>query len=220
MQPRRLSPSAASRILLRLLLDAFVPPDTPIVLGRDDHIERRRGATIMAKGISRNPKRSSRSCFVTTRGLRWLRMLLLAPIPWTQRTWAAPFLTVLTPSARSRQEHGKRHKQRTDGARQMSTPVRQWAPERVLIVVADRSSATLARLAACQRVPKPVTVVTRLRLDEALDDPADARPAGQPGRPRKKGRGSRPWSAGSATRALTGSTPACAGMAVRRERCD
>jgi len=181
------SPSAASRILLRLLLDAFVPPDAPIVLGRDNHIERRRGAMITAKGISRNPARSSHSCFVTTRGLRWLSMMLLTPIPWAQRTWAAPFLTVLAPSARSRQERGKRHKQRTDGARQMITQVRQWAPERVLIVVADRRSATLARLAASQGVPKPVTVVTRLRLDAALSDPADAHPAGRPGHLRKKG---------------------------------
>src|ERR671926_1872552 len=33
-----------SRILLHLLLRAFVPADQPIVLGLDDQIERRRGA--------------------------------------------------------------------------------------------------------------------------------------------------------------------------------
>ncbi len=40
------SPYAASRILLRLLLAAFVAPDAPIVLSLDNHIARRRGATI------------------------------------------------------------------------------------------------------------------------------------------------------------------------------
>jgi hypothetical protein len=46
--------------------------------------------------------------------------------------------------------------------------------------------AALELLAACQRLPNPVTLVTRLRLDAALYDPAP--PAtGKRGRPRKKG---------------------------------
>ncbi len=181
------SPLAARRILLRLLLDAFVPPDAPIVLGLDDHIERRRGAKITAKGIDRDPVRSSRSFFVKTSGLRWLSMMLCAAIPWAQRTWALPFLTVLAPSERYHQERGTRHKQLTDWARQMITQVRQWVPERVLLVVADSSYAALELLAACQGLPTPVTVGTRLRLDAALYDPAAAHAAGRPGRPRKKG---------------------------------
>src|SRR2546426_12801151 len=39
----RWSSHALSRILLRLLVRAFVPTDAPILLGLDDHIERRRG---------------------------------------------------------------------------------------------------------------------------------------------------------------------------------
>jgi len=108
------SPFAASRILLRLLVDAFAPSDGPIALGRDDHSERRRGATITAKGIDRDPVRSSRSFFVKTSGLRWVSMMLLAPIPWAERGWALPVLTVLAPSERDRQERGKPHTQLTD----------------------------------------------------------------------------------------------------------
>src|SRR3954470_20377004 len=40
-----------SRRLLGLLVAAFVPADAPVVIGLDDTIERRRGATIAAKGI-------------------------------------------------------------------------------------------------------------------------------------------------------------------------
>jgi hypothetical protein len=181
------SPHAASRILLRLLLNAFVPPNAPIVLGLDDHIERRRGAKINAKGIYRDPVRSSRSFFVKTSGLRWLCLMLLAPIPWAGRVWALPFLTVLAPSERYHQELGKRHKQLTDWARQMLFQVRQWLPKRVLIVVADSSYAALELLAACQALSEPVTVVTRLRLDAALYDPAPMRQMYQKGRPRIKG---------------------------------
>jgi len=180
------SPRAVSQVLLRLLLSAFVPPDAPVVLGLDDHSERRRGAKIAAKGMYRDPVRSSRSFFVKTRGLRWLCLMLLVPIPWAQRVWALPVLTVLAPSERYHQERGKRHEQRTDWARQMIKQVRRWLPERLLVVVADRSYAAIELLAACQGLPKPVTRVTRLRLDAALYDPAPPS-TGQRGRPRKKG---------------------------------
>src|SRR5436853_5720426 len=49
------SSHALSRILLRLLVRTFVAADAPIVLGLDDHIERRRGDKIAAKGIYRDP---------------------------------------------------------------------------------------------------------------------------------------------------------------------
>ena len=52
-------PRAASRLLLGLLLDAFAPRG-PVLLGLDDTIERRRGKRIGAKGIYRDPVRSSR----------------------------------------------------------------------------------------------------------------------------------------------------------------
>ncbi len=75
------SSRALSRVLLRLLIHAFVPPDAPIVVGVDEHIERRRGARIAAKGIYRDAVRSSKSFFVKTSGLRWVSMLLLTRIP-------------------------------------------------------------------------------------------------------------------------------------------
>lgn len=181
------SPRAVSRVLLRLLVTAFVAPDAAIVLGIDDHIERRRGAKIAAKGIYRDAVRSSKAFFVKTSGLRWVCMMLLVPIPWAQRVWALPFLTVLAPSERYHQDRKQRHKQLTDWARQMIMQVHVWLPDRLLIVVADRTYAAIEFLAACQRLPRPVTVVTRLRLDAALYDPAPVQRVGQRGRPRKKG---------------------------------
>ncbi len=49
----------ASRILLDLLVAAFAPSG-PLILGLDDTIERRWGAKIKARGIYRDPVRSSR----------------------------------------------------------------------------------------------------------------------------------------------------------------
>ena len=181
------SSRSLSRILLHLLVAAFVPADAPIVVGLDEHIERRRGAKIAAKGIYRDAVRSSKTFFVKTSGLRWLSMQLLAPIPWAHRVWALPFLTVLAPSERYHQERGRRHKQLTDWARQMITQLRRWLPERQLVVVADSTYAAIDLLAACAGLPQPVTMITRLRLDAALYDPAPPRLPGRRGAPRQKG---------------------------------
>ncbi len=109
---------AAAHVLLGLLLEAFAPKG-PVVLGLDDTIERRRGKRISAKGIYRDPVRSSKGHFVKASGLRWLGLMLLVPIPWAGRVWALPFLTALAPSERHCREHGRRHKKLTDWARQM-----------------------------------------------------------------------------------------------------
>ena len=176
-----------SRVLLSLLLHAFVPAATPIVLGIDEHLERRRGCKIAAKGIYRDSVRSSKSFFVKSSGLRWICLMLLVPIPWAKRVWALPFLSVLAPSERYHQERKQPHKPVLAWARQMVKQVRRWVPERQLVVTADSSYAALDFLAMCQRLVRPVTIVTRLRLDAALYDPAPVRVAGQTGRPRKKG---------------------------------
>ena len=70
----------AARILLSLLLDAVVPSG-PVLLGLDDTIERRRGKRISAKGIYRDPVRSSHGHFVKASGLRWLSLMLLVVGP-------------------------------------------------------------------------------------------------------------------------------------------
>lgn len=183
----RWSSRKLSGILLKLLLCAFVPADAPVVLGIDEHLERRRGQKIAAKGIYRDSVRSSKSFFVKSSGLRWVCMMLLAPIPWAKRVWALPFLTVLAPSERYHHERKQPHKPVLKWARQMVGQVRRWLPDRQIVVVADSTYAALDFLAACQSLGNPVTLVTRLRLDAALYNPAPSRVVGQMGRPRLKG---------------------------------
>jgi DDE superfamily endonuclease len=176
-----------SRSLLQLLLDAFVAPDVAVVLGLDETVERRWGSQIAARGIYRDAVRSSQEFFVKTSGLRWLSLMLLTPIPWIGRVWALPFLTVLAPSERYHEERHARHKKLTDWARQMLLQVRRWLPGRRLVVVGDSGYAVLDLLATCAKLPNPVVMVTRLRLDAALYDPAPPHQPGARGRPRKKG---------------------------------
>src|SRR6266496_62153 len=122
-----------SAILLRVLLKTF---DTgkPLVFGIDETIERRRGEKIAAKGIYRDPVRSSQSHFVKASGLRWVSLMWLTAIPWAQRVGALPFLTVLAPSERYYARRGRKPKKITDWARQMVFQVRRWLPDRALVV--------------------------------------------------------------------------------------
>src|SRR5918996_4179051 len=156
---------AAARVLLGLLLQAFVPTG-PVLLGLDDHIERRRGKRIRAKGIYRDPVRSSKGHFVKASGLRWLSLMVLVPVPWAGRVWALPFLTALAPSERYNQTQGRRHKKLTDWGRQLVLPARRWLPGRAIVLVTDSSFAVIEFLAALGRYDIPC--VTRLRLDAAL----------------------------------------------------
>jgi hypothetical protein len=69
----------------------------------------------------------------------------------------------------------------------MILQLRRWLPDRSLVVVADSSYAVLELLACAARLRQPVAVITRLRLDAALYDPAPERQPGTNGRPRLKG---------------------------------
>lgn len=175
----------ASHILLGLLINAFAMRG-PVILGLDDTIERRRGVRIKAKGIYRDPVRSTHSHFVKASGLRWLSLMLLAPVPWAKRVWALPFLTVLAPSERYYKGKVRRHKKLTQWALQVILQARRWLPKRLLVVVADSSFAVIELLWQLRQLKNPVCMITRFRLDAALYEPAKVKP-GAMGRPRKKG---------------------------------
>ena len=183
----RWSGLASGRVLLQLLVATFAS-DGPLVFGVDETLERRRGKKIAAKGIYRDAVRSSHSHFVKATGLRWVCLMLLVPVPWAGRVWALPCLTALAPSERYAAARGRRHKTLTEWARQLLRVVRRWWPGRPMIAVADSSYAALEFLAACRSWRDPVAVVTRLRRDAGLYEPAPPRRPGQVGRPRRKGK--------------------------------
>jgi hypothetical protein len=180
----RWSALKASRTLLQLLVDTFCGREEPLVFGIDETIERRRGARIKAKGIYRDPVRSSQSHFVKCSGLRWMCMMLLAPIPWAARVWALPFLTALAPSERYCTTFHKHHKKLTDWARQLIALLCRWLRGRRIIVTADSSYSALELLSA---IRSKATIITRLRLDAALYDPVAEPLKKNPGRPRVRG---------------------------------
>jgi hypothetical protein len=74
---------ALARRLLLHVLERLLPAG-PVVIGVDDTIERRWGARINARGIYRDPVRSSKGHFVKTSGLRWLSLMVIYRSPGPQ----------------------------------------------------------------------------------------------------------------------------------------
>ncbi len=178
------SSRAVAGWLLRLLVATFVGADATVVIGIDDTIERRWGAKISARGIYRDPVRSSKRHFVKTSGLRWLSAQLLVHIPWAGRIMGLPFLSVLAPSKRFYAGKPRSPKTLVDCARQVALQIHRWLPGRRIVLVGDTAFAAIEFLAA---VRSYVSVVTRLRLDASLYAPAPPKRPGR-GRPPIKGK--------------------------------
>jgi hypothetical protein len=175
--------AAMTRRLLMLIIDRLVP-DGPVVIGVDDTIERRWGRKIMARGIYRDPVRSSHGHFVKASGLRWLSFMVLTPVPWAACVKALPVLTLLAPSERANYGRQRRHKLLTDWARQGMLQLCRWLPGRAIVFVGD-SSFAVHELA--HALNGRATLISRLRLDANLFAPPPPRQAHSVGRPAQKG---------------------------------
>ena len=103
-----------------------------------------------------------------------------------------PLLTVLCPSERFYEQRGRRHQPLTDRAWQMIRLLVRWLPGREIACVADSSFAALELLDKVKTLPR-ASLITRLRLDAALYDPAPHRTPGTNGRPGSKGSAGRRW---------------------------
>src|SRR5918995_3889621 len=153
------SPRQGGRILLGGLVTFLVPPGATIVLGADDTVEHRSGRKITAKGCYRDAVRSTKKHVIRCFGLKWVSMMLLVPVPWSQRVWALPFLTALCWPA---EKHGRRrHKTSIDWVRQMMQQVRRWLPGQRLVLVVDGGFAAVSLALAC--ITPQGVMVSRLR---------------------------------------------------------
>jgi DDE superfamily endonuclease len=176
---------ALSRRLLHLIIARFVAVGGRVTLVIDEHLERRWGPQITKRAHYRDPLRSSKVRSVSTSGLRWVVLAVVIQPPWTHRSWALPFLSILaTPEAVSTKA-GRRHKTVADLAQQAVRVVRYWLPDVAIELVGDGTYSTLDLGLVCQHAA--VSLITPLRLDANLFAPAPPRQPGTKGRPRVKG---------------------------------
>jgi hypothetical protein len=91
---------------------------------------------------------------------------------------------VLAPSEQWSTQHRRRHKKLTDWARQVLLQTARWLPGRRVIAVGDSSFSAIEFL---RDVGRHLCMISRLRLDAGLYEPAPPRLPGTLGRPRVKG---------------------------------
>lgn len=173
-----------ARILLGLSI-GLLPPGWPIVVAIDETLERRKGASIAAKGMYRDAVRSSQSKVVTCLGLQWICMALLVPLPWSPRPWALPFLTLLAPSERANQAADKPHRPVVDWTIVMVRLVSRWLRRCRWILIGDGRYSCVQL--GWEVVSAQATLITRLRLDARLFAFPEPVPAGRRGPKPKKG---------------------------------
>lgn len=157
-----------SSVLLRLLVRTFTAAEEALVFGLDDTIERRWGRKIKKRGIYRDPVRSSKSHFVKCSGLRWLSLMLLAPLPWLKQGvyWALPILTASCPSERFYTQNKRTRKKLTDWARQLLSWLSRQRLGRPVYWVVDGSFATYDLLIHAQNLG--IGMIARMKLNARL----------------------------------------------------
>jgi hypothetical protein len=133
----RWSPLQLSRCLLSLLVKTFIQRGGTVELVIDETLERRQGIHISKRGYYYDSARSTHEHLQISSGLRWVCMTLVVTPPWTNRSWALPFLSVLATSPEVDARLGRRHKTVPELAGQMVALVRRWLPDLPIKLIGD-----------------------------------------------------------------------------------
>ena len=175
-----------SKYLLFLLLETFIPPDMSIDIVADETLERRRGKKIVDKGWFRDPVRSTHSNVVTTPAIRWLNLSVLVPVPWSSRRWAMPFFTIPVRSKKNCAKQRRMYRGTVGLTIDALIKVRHWiGVRRQIRFIADGGFTKMELLEFNKALD--IAQIGRLRLDAALYDEPEERPASTRGPKPKKG---------------------------------
>jgi hypothetical protein len=174
-----------SKRLLQLLVHRFVKAGAILTIVVDEHLERRWGPQISKRAHYRDPLLSGKGLSVSNSGLRWVVFALVVQPPWTKRSWALPFLSILCTPAEITDKIGCRHKTTSDLVAQVVLLLRLWLPAVPIEVVADGGYSIIELGLRCRA--EQIELITPLRLDANLFAPARERAPGKTGRPRVKG---------------------------------
>jgi hypothetical protein len=159
--------------ILFLKLISLLPENESISIVLDTTVERRKGPQIKSINIQRDAVRSTKSRKVLVPGLLWLACTLQIKLPWVDKVWALPFLSILMPpnkplsSSKNKKDLKKEkreHKTLNDWASQVVKLVRRWAGDSIKIdIIGDSAFATYLIANTC--IDNNVNLISRIRLD-------------------------------------------------------
>lgn len=185
----------------------WLPEGAPIFLPLDDTIARKNGKCIALASIHHDPLLSTKSRPFFSYGHCWVVLAIWVPLPMFGATkgFALPVLFRLyigkkrggekdAPSQRKTRKRLRRartafrntpYRTKLELAREMVGLLASWAPERRFYLCCDSAYAGRKVL---ENRPDNVEVISRMRMDAELYALPPERRAGQPGRPRRRGR--------------------------------
>ena len=143
-----------------------------ILVSIDSTVERRKGPKIKGLGIQRDAVRSTKSRKVLVPGLNWLVCAIHIKLPWCNRSWAFPFLSILMnpehPLSTSLNKRdlnsSKKHKTMAQWTCQVVMLLRRWLGSNKKISIAvDSAFATYALANKC--IDYGVVLISRMRMD-------------------------------------------------------
>jgi hypothetical protein len=174
-----------AHILLNLLVRHFVAADASVEMVIDETLERRWGPKISKRGHWRDSLASSKGLNVSSSGLRWIVLALVVKLPWSQRTWALPCLSVLATTPKVSEALEQRHKTLAQWAGQIVQWVHRTLPNRRIKLMGDGSYSVIELGLTCTKLN--ITLIAPLRLDARLFAPPPEPDGKQVGRPRVVG---------------------------------
>jgi hypothetical protein len=201
-------------VLIRLLLDHFLP-DGPVTLLGDDTVDGHKGAHVYGKARHRDAVRSSHSYTTWRYGHKWVVLAILVKFPFANRPWALPVLIDLY---RCEEDDKKLNRPHRTPAQLMCRLLRLLLirfPGRSFVFVGDSSYGTHKVTRFCHRHRDRLTLVSKFHPDANLFDPPPSKRG--KGRPRLKGqRRPKPRQAVAAARHFTRRTVAWYGGGQRQ----
>ena len=169
-------------ILLKMLVQHFVAPDAAVEIIIDETLERRWGPKINKRGHWRDSLASSKGVNVSSSGLRWIVLALAVKLPWSNRTWALPCMSVLATTPKVSKALGYRHKTIAQWAGQMVHWLQRTLPDRRIKLIGDGAYSVIDLGLTCNKLG--VSLIAPLRLDARLFEPPPEPESKKVGRPR------------------------------------
>jgi hypothetical protein len=111
------------------------------------------------------------SCF----GLKWLCAALIIKLPWSNRYWALPFMTVLCPLKKHDEQKGIKHKSSVERGKQLVYIISRLLNRSCTLLSDGVFPPVLGLGNSC--IKSEATLISRLRLDAALYDELTEEPA-------------------------------------------
>ena len=183
---RRWSSSPAARVIIRFLLNRFVPSGIVRLVG-DETVDGHRGKKVYGKARHRDAVRSSHSHTVFRYGHKWIVLAILIDLPYTNRPFALPILVALYRDKKTSAAERRRHKTAAEIMCGLLALLMRWFPERKFVFAGDNAYGSHATARFAKRHQGRLSLVSKIVADANLFAPPPRRTKAKNGRPPIKG---------------------------------